>query len=480
MKIGTKMMRNDSKKSDTFSASEELTPNLRALRLALTVSDQLLTMNVAAASVVMRALDITEMYCKEPVHIDISSNVIMISQLRDLRSEPLTLIRPTTVREANNMTIHAIQGLVYDIKSGKLSLDEAEVKLEALLKKPRKYPSWLQSSATAGIASGIALMFTSNLRMVLLTFVVAFAVERFMSFLYKNSMTTFFRQVAVACFVTLSAALLNAAAGLGFGLFEGMNPSLIVVGGIIMLLSGLAIVGAIQDAIDEYYVTANARILKVMMLTSGIVIGVLIGLYVARRVGIGIALNSEPLAMSELKFSIVGGGIAAASFALSVHTYLRAILWAGLLGAMALAIMYWMGLLGISVVPSSGIAAFSVGLIAKGFSRMLHAPASGVISAGIIPLVPGLALYNGLMQLVNHPPGDPSFFMGVGTLFSAFGIALAVAAGASFGSMLSRPFSQRQIEVRNVTPFVELMREQLQLNRKHSHPEKSSKRLSDN
>ena len=41
---------------------EAVTPNLRALRLAMTISDTLLSMGVPAASVVSRALDVTAAY----------------------------------------------------------------------------------------------------------------------------------------------------------------------------------------------------------------------------------------------------------------------------------------------------------------------------------------------------------------------------------------------------------------------------------
>ncbi len=456
-------MQKHSSESALPVGGKSITPNLRALRLALTISDQLLSMGVSAASVVSRALDITEAYCKDPVHVDINSNVIMLSQIRDLKSEPLTLIRPTAPRTVNSRTIHAIQDLVYRIRSRKLSLTQAEDELDKILTSPKEYPTWLRSAATAGIATGVSLMFTSNWRVIVTTFFVAFIVERFMDLLYKNSMATFFRQAAVAAFVTIGAALIHMLARNGVDFFAGIDPSYIVVGGIIMLLSGLAIVGAIQDAIDEYYVTANARILKVLILTSGIVVGVLIGLYVAQKLGIGITVSADSLATGDVTFRIIGAGIAAGSFALSTHTRLRAVVWAGMVGCTALIIMLLARNAGLSAIPASGIAALCVGLIAKTLSRVWHTSSSGIVAAGIIPLVPGLALYNGLMQLVDHPTGDPLFFMGIGTLFTAFAVALAIAAGASFGTTLSRPFSQRQVQKRNTGPFADFMREQLEL-----------------
>ena len=104
---------------------ENLTPNLRALRFTMTAADILTSMGVSANSVVAMALDVTDTYCARPVHIDISSNLLMLSQLRGVDKEPLTLIRPVVPRDINNMTIQAVQRLIRHIKEGRLTLDEA-------------------------------------------------------------------------------------------------------------------------------------------------------------------------------------------------------------------------------------------------------------------------------------------------------------------------------------------------------------------
>ncbi|HET8709468.1 MAG TPA: threonine/serine exporter family protein, partial [Candidatus Saccharimonadales bacterium] len=446
---------------------ENLTPNMRALRLAMTASDLLLSMGIPASSVVTKALDITETYCKRPVHIDISYNLIMLSQIRGIENEPLTLIRPVAMRDTNYMTVNDVQHLIYEIRLGKHSLDEAEVLLDKILKKPVAYPTWLIPLANAALAAGVDLMFTTNWRIILMTFVIVWLVDRMVFSLAKRAVPTFFRQAVAGAFVTLAAAIINLLALRGVDFFSGMNPTIIVVGGIIMLLAGLAIVGAIQDAIEEYYITANARIMRVALLTSGIVMGVLIGLYMARKIGIGIAVNPNPLSLTGLHFQVIGGAIVAGMFAIATQTRLRAVFWAGILGALALVVLYSARHLGISSVPASGVAALLVGLCARLFSRMWQTPTSGIIGCGIVPLVPGLSLYTALMQLVNYPPGDPLFYRGLGTLFTAVAIALSIAAGASFGSLLGRPFDQRRSHLRNFVPFAEFMRRQLRADGRH-------------
>lgn len=439
----------------------ELTPNIRALRLALTVCDALVAMGIASSSVVSRALDITEAYCDRPVHIDVSANLITLSQIRGLKKEPLALIRPVVTRGINNMTIQSIQDLVYRISKGEVKLAEAETELDQILKHPVRYPPWLIPVANASLAAGVVLMFTTNWRIVLMTFAIVWLVDRLIARLYKRSVPAFFRQVAAAACVTLAAAVISWLGRSGIDFFDGTNPTIIVVGGIIMLVAGLAIVGGIQDAIDEYYLTANAKILKVVMLTSGIVMGILIGLYIANRVGIGIAVSPDPLQLTAFPFQIAGGAIAAGAFAVATQTRLRAVIWAGLIGALAILVMYAARDTGVSIVPATGMAALVIGTLAKLLSRRWHTPASGIIAAGIVPLVPGLSLYNGLMQLVTYPPGDPLFYRGLGTLFTAAGIALAIAAGASFGYIIARPLRQRHTYIRNLMPFASLMRAQL-------------------
>lgn len=439
-----------------------LTPNMRALRMATTMADQLLSMGVSANSVVSKVLDVTDTYCERPVHIDISANVVMVSQLRGIEREPLTLIRPVALRDVNYMTIQAVQNLIYEISKGQHTLDEAEELLEEIITRPRVFPWWVIMVGNASIVAGVTLMYTSAWQAIVTTFGIGIIIDRVLALLIKSRIPPFFRQVVAAAAITLIAAGINALADHGVTFFDDMNPTLLVVGGVVMLVAGLVIVGAIQDAIDEYYVTANARLTKVMMQTTGIVVGILVALYTARKLGIGIAVSPDPLMANTFEFQVIGAGIAAAGFALAGQTRRRAIMGIGLVGGAGLFIMsYVMAHMGLSIVPASGIAALFIGVSAAIISRFWRTPSVGIISGGIVPLVPGLTLYTGLMQVIQFPPGDPGFPRGIGTLFTALALALTIAAGASLGSMVGRPLRQQLATRRNTTPFADFMRRQI-------------------
>lgn len=441
---------------------ETLTPNMRALRMATTMADQLLSMGVSANSVVSKVLDVTDTYCKKPVHLDISANVIMVSQLRGIEREPLTLIRPVAPRDINYMTIQSIQNLIFEISKGQHTLDEAEEQLEAIITNPKHFPWWAIMLGNASIVAGVTLMYTSSWQVILTTFCIGIAIDRLLALLIKYAIPPFFRQVIAAASITLIAAGINALAGQGIEFFADMNPTLLVVGGVVMLVAGLVIVGAVQDAIDEYYVTANARLTKVFMQTIGIVVGILIALYTARKLGIGISVSADPLSFNSFDFQVAGAIIASAGYALAGQTRRRAIVGVGIIGGVGLFIMsYIVTHLGISIVPASGVAALFIGAAAAMISRFWRTPSVGIISGAIVPLVPGLTLYTGLMQIIQYPPGTPLFFNAVGTLFTALALALTIAAGASLGSMVGRPIRQQLASTRNIQPFAVFMRRQL-------------------
>lgn len=438
--------------ANTQQHDEKLTPNLRALRLSMTIADYLLSMNVPVSEVVNLSLDITERYCRRKVSVDISSTVMMFSQDRGDDREPLTLIHTSRPREQNAMLLQSLQELVSEIDQGNLSLQQAENKLENIISNPKTYPLWLTIAGSATISAGVGALLTGSITIILISFVIGALVMVLLHVLAKYHIPPFFSQVIAATVITVSAATVTRASNRGwFDFLVDVNPNLIVIGGIVMLVAGLAIVGAVQDAIDEYYVTANARLLRVVMMTIGIVTGVMIGLYFASQLGISMRLNTAAPIYNAFSWQLAGAILIAAGYALSIQSRLKGIVIAGAMGALSWYL--FAELTGdISGVAASGIAAAVSGAIATLMSRWLQIPSVTLITAGIIPLVPGLSLFNGLMQIVQDSSVGASLDQGILMLLNALLIALAVAAGATFGNLVARPLRQTLVRVRNALP----------------------------
>ena len=433
---------------------EKLSPNMRALRLSVTIADVLVATGVPVSDVVTMVLDVTDRYCKRKVQFDINSTLITASQDRGNDREPLTLVRHAQPRDPNNMLVQSLQELVREISESGLPLDKAEVRLDTILRQPRHYPRWAMTIGSALISVGVGIMFGAPFETLIAMFLIALAVAYFLRGLTHRRVPTFFAQVIAAMFITLVAAYAAWAGTQGyFPLFSDVNPTFVVIGGITMLAAGLAVVGAVQDAIDEFYVTANARLLKVIMMTAGIVAGVLIGLYISQKTGLAADITTSlPIGRNDHYWGSIGAMLLASGYALSVQTRPAGIFVSGAMGVLAW-FTYTLTLQhGLTAVAASGVAAMAVGAVATLIARIWKTPSVALISAGILPLVPGLALYKGLLEVTEGASLGTSLDQGILSVLTAALIALAIGAGASFGNIVARPVRRTLVRARNTLP----------------------------
>lgn len=429
---------------------DELSPNMRALRLSIQIADTLIAMGVPTADVVSMSLDVTDRYCQRKVYFDISSNLITASQDRGNNREPLTLVRHASSRTVNNMTVQTVQDLVRDIMRGNTSLEQAEERMENICKHPRKYPRWLSVTGGALISTGAGILFGASPIILCIMFILGAIVSYAIRILAHKRFPIFFTQIISAITITLTAALISwLDTHEVIPWLNGTNATLIVIGGIIMLVAGLATVAAVQDSIDEFYVTANARLLKVAMMTMGVVAGVLIGMYIAKQFSVYIELYTAK-SISQGYWYLIGAAVISAGYALSTQTHPFGVMVAGILGTLSIWVYNLIvGDAPLSLIMASGIAAASVGIAATLFSRLWRTPSNALMNAGIVPLVPGLTLYNGLFQLVGNSTNTYSFDQGILVLFNAILIALAIASGVTLGHLVARPIRRSMVRARN-------------------------------
>ena len=427
-----------------------LTPNMRALRLVMSIADHLLSMGTPASSVVHMALGITDVYCARKVHFDINYTQITVSQDRGIDREPLTLVRTVTLRETNYRLMRQLQTLATDIADRKVTLSDAETQLDTIISNTKSYPRWVVYLGGGGLSAGSALLYTTSIPVVVAALLVGMLISWFVNWLGRKLLPLFFVQILAAVAIMVVTTGLTWLVNRGYLdlLDKGFNPTVISVTGIVLLVAGMMIVGAFQDAIDEYYVTASARLLKVAMATTGIVMGAGIGLYLAKQLDITYVATPDRLSLTSTFYQYIGAVIISASFALSNHARPGSIVITGIVGFLGYYIYLLSAELGLSVIPSNAVAGLAIGFLATFISRMWRIPSLAVINAGIIPLVPGLTLYNGLMNVVGNAGNADGF----GLLFRAIAIAIAIATGAAFGMLIGRPTRRSFILLRNVLP----------------------------
>jgi uncharacterized membrane protein YjjB (DUF3815 family) len=196
-------------------------------------------------------------------------------------------------------------------------------------------------------------------------------------------------------------------------------------------------VGAAQDSISGFPVTAAARAFEVVTLTAGIVVGIAGVLDLANRAGI--PLHIVDASGSPVPFAVglaASAGIAG-SWSLASHARPRAVGLATVAGALAWTTYWGAGELGAGPAVASGFAAVVLGFCGAVLTDPLRVPPLLVAVCGIVPLLPGLAIYRGLFAIVV----DADIQGGLADLVGASGIGLALAAGVALGEYLGAPVS---------------------------------------
>lgn len=432
----------------------ELTPNMRAIRLALNIADQLVSMGLPVAEVITTSLDVTDRYCHHKVQFDISSTLITASQYRGNDYEPLTMIYPSQLRSANYLVVRDIHTLVQDIRESKISLAFAEERFDSILNKPLKYPKWLTVLGSGVLTAGVGVFYGATPLIISVMFSMGIFTSLLINLLGRWKIATFYVQVLAALIVTVIAIFVAYGKHrLGLDILDNVYPTYIIIGGILLLVAGLTVVGAVQDAIDEFYVTANARLLKVIMVTAGIVVGVSIALYLARELGVTITADSKNIGTGAWPLPAIGAAIISLGYAITVQTNLKGLVLSAALGSVTWVIFSSVMATGpLANVVASGIAAALIATMATLISRISRTPAVALVMAGIVPLTPGLALYNALSTLVNSTDDDQMFSEGSLMLFKVILVALAIAAGASLGHLIGRPLRRTVVQARNSLP----------------------------
>jgi uncharacterized membrane protein YjjP (DUF1212 family) len=425
-----------------------VTPPAAALNLAIQVGDCLLSAGMSANDVVVAMLGITDAYGLTRVHVDVTYTSISASHYPARGAPPITCIRVLHPDDIDYSKVREVAKLEEKIRGG-LPIDEAARAFDRIQEAPRRYPQWVAMIGNPGVSAGAAMLFTTSWKIILATFLTGLIVDRMLAAMEQWRVPPFFQQFAGAGLITLVAAGITKATAQGISFFVGVDTTLVVVGGIVMLVAGMTIVGAAQDAIDQFYVTASARLLDVVMRTAGIVVGIVASLELASVLGAPLSISPEPVALGPLGAQFVGATLTSAFFALWAYADLPTIGLAGAMGLLGWAGYASMIYIGANEVPANTVGAFVAALASTLLIRRSTIPGFGLVSAALLPLVPGLALYNGLLQVVGTSQETANPSAGGSTLLLALGVALGIAAGATLGTFLGRPIAD---QLRRIPP----------------------------
>jgi uncharacterized membrane protein YjjP (DUF1212 family) len=414
----------------------------KTLDLCLRVGEVLLSSGAGAADVTATMLSISHGLGLRNADVDVTFTSLSMSYQPSFDEPALIQVRNVRHRDIDYEDLTEVDHLITAVLTGELDRDEARHRLAQIVSSGHRLPRWAVTLGWGVTGLGIGLLLGGDLIVVTIAFLAAVGIDLLKKSMSRRRLPVFYQQVAGGLLAT-SFAVGTAATDLD------VDPSLVVTANIIMLLSGIGFMGAIQDALSGFYITAGARLLEALLATAGIIAGVSGGLTVGTMLGVELSrFNPGEAGFQALPVTAFGAGLAAAAFAFACYAPLRSLLPIAAIAALGASVWYLLFMQDTGPAWASAAAAVMIGLVSYSVAGRVRVPPLVVVVPAIVPLLPGLSIYRGLALM---SAGDS---YGIIALATAAAVAIALASGVILGEYVAQPLRRevRRLEDRLAGP----------------------------
>jgi len=426
-------------------------PETRELTLTLDfclrVGELLLSSGAGAADVTATMLSLARGLGANQAEVDVTFTALTMTHQTSPDEWPLIATRHVHQRVIDYQDLTRVDHLVRAVLREEVDLAGARTELLQITSTGHDRPRWAVTLGWGVMCAGVGLMLGGDWLVVALAMFAAMAIDRLQMAIARRRIPAFYQQVAGGGLGTLIAV---AAAATSLD----VNVQLVVTANIVMLLAGIGFMGALQDALTGFYITAGARLIEAMLATAGIIAGVSGGLGLASVVGVEIPPIEPGLTgIQEVGLAALGAAVAAAAFAFASYSPKRMLLPVALVAAVAMAISLSIETPeGFGRTWSVALAALFVGLVSFTLAGRLRVPPLILVVSAVVPMLPGLSIFRGLSLLAEgNRIYTPEALV---ALMTAASVALALAAGVILGEYVAQPLRReaRRVESRLAGP----------------------------
>lgn len=366
--------------------------------------------------------------------IDITFTSITVSIYRE--DDPITQVRIANVRTSDYSRLADLIELADDAGAGRIDLARAHQRLDEIVVAPHPYRRSLVTVALGVMAAGVAVLLDGGWLVAVVAAVTSVVIDRTLRFLRNKGLPFLFQQAVGAVIATLVATgFLWADNQFDWPSDLGLRPSLIVASSIVVMLAGLALVTAADDAISGFPVSAGARGFEVILFTVGIVVGIGFVLNSAQNLGIPLFIGPTTRTTTSPLILVLSGAVIAGAWGIASYARPKTVLIAMIAGALGVLVNALIRESDLGAATAAFGAAVAIGFLATAVADHVKETPIVVSTCAITPLLPGLAIYAAMFTLVE----SDNVASGGAQLILAMGIGLALAAGATLGEILGRP-----------------------------------------
>jgi uncharacterized membrane protein YjjP (DUF1212 family) len=414
--------------------------------LTMRLAEVIFTAGAGAEDATAAMMAITRAYGLKGTDANITHTIIQLTHEDPVSHESISRSRNVKYRTLDYSKLTATSELIADLIEEPMDIVEARKRLAVIVSSKPHIPVWLRRIGWSLVGAGAAVLIGGGLVVAIAAFVATYLIDQITSALDHRQVPLFYQTVVGGAIGPLVAALVQV-------LDPSANSSLVVVATIIMLLAGVTTFGAVHDTLSGFYLTGTARMVEALLITGGLVTGVSGSALLLGRFGLTLEIDANPfVTIAELPILLAASVVIVLGFALAVQVPWRAFWVVCLLGALA-EFLYIAGAnAGFGLVWSSASSAMGVGLAAAVAARTVRTPPLVIMVTALVPLVPGLTLFRGLMQLSE---GDIN---GLLSMLTAAAVAMSLAAGALLSQYIVQYIwgPARRLQRRFVGPLMAL------------------------
>ena len=348
----------------------------------------------------------------------------MVVTLSDPSVETLSISHRVTDTSRNFGRIAEVNSVSRDFCNGLITLDEASEKLR-IIKTKKRYSSFIHHLGYILAASGFAIMFGGDIRDAIATIFCGIVLAIVNIELGPKIARGFVTTIIAAAAITITATAVSYFSARV--LHIPIQTHYMIIGAMMPLVPGLAMTTAFRDILQGDYLSAGSRILEALMVAVCVAIGIGTGMSFSDMIGL-----SETLTLSfylsvanvpEFLLAALSAGIAILGMCIFFDTPKKCFFACGLNAFLAWGVYLIADYAGLNGLWASFLSTLAADLFAYYSARILKAPVLIFLVAGILPMVPGISIYQGVYSFIfggNAAEILASAFMSTGV------IALAV------------------------------------------------------
>lgn len=428
-----------------------------AIDLALRIGELMLRSGAAAAKVEAAIVAVGAAAGLRRLDVDITMQALL---MQCVLSDGQTITRLRVVQGARQdfARLDAIHGLVDEIVAEGWDAQHVRQRVRAIQTQRRNYSDTLVLLTTGLLVGAVTFMLGAGLPAVGVSVASGMVVHRLTKFLGSHGYPEFY-QMAFGAFTATLIAWAAYVAGVHTPLpLSGADFAYMVAGGIVILLPGRATAAAVEDVISGYQVTGAGRMLAVVLNTAGLTVGV--GGALTVTLALTEALDGafvSPEVLDLRSFisptvpALVGAIVLGLTAAVNAQSRKRLIIPIALLCVTGVAVSrLFTEILGLGVTIAAGAAAVVIGVVARLLASRFRSLAMTIVIPATFGLLPGLAIFRGLYEMVSAGASDGVLTVqsGITTLLGAFATLLAIATGTMLGELLMGPVGHRWSKAR--------------------------------